>query len=344
MKLETPADIHFMMDAHFASAVLNAAMERELFWRLDGGPKAVEAIAESLGIPATVCRSWLRLLASLALLEEQGDGYVLSPPAQTAIVEANEAGTWAELAREERRKWPGDLALIDGLIHPGSALQSKSSRLGPDSDYVQAMIDDPQQARRFTYMLYDLHAPLAGDIARQLDIEGARRLLDLGGGSGVVSLALLDAHPELTAVVVDIVNVCAIGREIADGTPVAGRISYLPADFYRDDLPGRYDLILACDILGYDQGLIDKAAAHLEAGGRFVIVDRWFEDRQSWSIGQSTYLLRRSLRDPGFSLPLISEVYDRLRSAGLEPIAREEIPYGRWQMIQARKGEVDGAG
>lgn len=36
-----------------------------------------------------------------------------------------------------------------------------------------------------------------------------RRLMDLSGGSGVVSQALLQRHPELTAAVVDIANVCA---------------------------------------------------------------------------------------------------------------------------------------
>lgn len=337
MKLRTARDIHVLMDAHFPSAVLSAALEHELFWRFDGRVQTIEAIGALIGLPPEVCRNWLRLLSSLGLLKETENGYALTDVAQTAIIESHDAGTWSELAREERKKWMGDLALIDQLFTPVSNDGPENGSLGPDSDYVQAMVEDPQQAYRFTHMLYDLHRPLAEDVARQLDLAGATRLMDIGGGSGVVSLALLRKHPKLTATVIDIANVCAVGREIADGTLESSRITYYPANFYLDEFPGYFDLILACDIIGYSQELIDKVATHLEDGGRFVIVDRWFEERQAWSIGQSAYLLRRSLKDPGFSLPSIAEVYSRLRAAGLEPIAREEIPYGRWQMIQARK-------
>jgi 16S rRNA G1207 methylase RsmC len=68
------------------------------------------------------------------------------------------------------------------------------------------MAQSPERARRFTRMLGEIHRPLAAELAETLDMTGVRRLMDLGGGSGVVSLALLNRHPELTAVVVDIAN------------------------------------------------------------------------------------------------------------------------------------------
>jgi len=339
VKVKSESDIQFLLSAHFPSAALAAALESGLFWEFDDHPRTVESLANSLGIPLEICRHWLRLLESLGLLEKTQGDYGLTAVSQAAIIRSHEAETWSELAREERQKWAGDLALIDQLFEPQTMKPLKKSVLGPEPGYVAAMRKDPQQARRFTYMLYDLHKPLAEDIARQLNLADAKSLLDIGGGSGVVSLTLLTRHPELTATVMDIPNVCAVGREIADNTPVGSRITYHPSDFYLDVFPGCFDLILACDIMGYDQALINKAAAHLETGGRFVIVDRWFEESRDWSIGQSVYLLRRSLNEPDFFLPSFAVLYDRLRQAGLEPLAREEIPYGRWQMIQARKME-----
>lgn len=339
MKVKTESDIHFLLSAHFPSAALAAALERGLFWEIDDRPRSVESLAKSLGIPLAVCRYWLRLLESLGIVEETQDSYGLTTVSHSAIIKSHEAGTWSELAREERLKWASDLALLEALFEPEMMKPSKKCVLGPEPGYVSAMRKDPQQAHRFTHMLYDLHAPLAKDIARQLELEDAKTLLDIGGGSGVVSLTLLAKHPKLTATVMDIPNVCAVGRQIADQTPVASRITYYPADFFLDAFPAQFDLILACDIMGYAQALINKAAAHLEAGGRFVIVDRWFEEPRDWSIGQSVYLLRRSLNEPEFFLPSFADLHNRLRQAGLEPIAREEIPYGRWQMIQARKME-----
>lgn len=337
MRIETANDVNFLIDIHFPSAALTVALERGLFWRFDGRPQSVEALAGSLEISPGICRNWLRLLASLGLLDEVDGGYALSDTAQTAIIQARDAGAWAEFAVEERKRWPGDLALIERLFQTGPIEHPSENLTGQLSDYVQDMAEDPQRAHQFTHLLYDLHRPLAEDVARQLELAGVTRLLDIGGGSGVVSLALLRKSPELTATVVDIPNVCAVGRQIADGTPEAGRIIYHPADFRLDEFPGRFDLIVACDIMGYDQQLVNKVAASLEEGGRFVIVDRWFEENRAWSIGQSAYLLRRSLGDPNFSIPSMAQLYDRLRSAGLEPISREEVPYGRWQMIQAQK-------
>jgi 2-hydroxy-4-(methylsulfanyl)butanoate S-methyltransferase len=337
MKLETTNDVQVFMNSHFAAAVLTAALERKLFWKFDDRPQTIERMADLLEIPLEVCRNWLRFLSSLGLLEEAEGGYRLSAAAQTAIMESHDMHIWSELAREERTRWAGDMALVGQLFESGSIDRSKKEVLGPEPDYVQAMRNDPQQAYRFTHMLYGLHRPLAEDIARQLDLAGARQLLDVGGGSGVVSLALLRKNPELTATVIDIPNVCAAGRQIADSTPESNRITYYPADYYVDEFPGRFDVILACDIIGYDQPLVDKVAAQLEEGGRFIIVDRWFEEPREWTVGQSAYLLRRSLKDSEFSLPSIAEIYERLRAAGLEPIAREEIPYGKWQMIQARQ-------
>jgi predicted TPR repeat methyltransferase len=337
MKVETTMDVHVLMGIHFPAAALTAALERGLFWQLEGGPQPLAVISEAMGISPRICRNWLRALSSLGLLQEVESGYALSEAARKAIIDAHQPATWSELAREERKKWPGDVALIGRLFEPEATEQQTERSPGQLRDYVQAMADDPQQAHRFTHMLYDLHQPLAEDVARQLALGGAKRLLDIGGGSGVVSLALLSKHPELTATVVDIPTVCAVGRQIADGTSEAGRITYYPANYYLDEFPGRFDLILACDIIGYDQLLIDKVVASLEGGGRFVIVDRWFEECRDWSVGQSAYLLRRSLADPDFSIPSIAEVYSRLRTAGLEPESRETLPYGRWQMIQARK-------
>lgn len=337
MKIETANDVEFLINVHFPSAALTVALERGLFWRFDGRPQSIEALAGSLEMSPKICRNWLRMLASLGLLEKVDGGYVLSDVAQTAIIQSHDAGIWSELAVEERKRWPRDLALIDRLFATGPIEHPIENPSGQLSDYVQDMAEDPKRAYQFTHMLYDLHRPLAEDVARQLDLNGATRLLDIGGGSGVVSLALLSKYPELTATVIDIPNVCAVGRQIADGTPEAGRITYYPANFRQDGFPGRFDLILSCDIMGYDEKLVEKIATNLEVGGRFVIVDRWFEEPQVWSIWHSNHLLRRSLREPDFSMPSIAQLYSRLRSAGLEPISREEIPYGRWQMIQARK-------
>jgi hypothetical protein len=57
-----------------------------------------------------------------------------------------------------------------------------------------------------------------------VDIPGPQTVF-LGGGSGVVSFALLRRHHDLTAVVMDVENVCQTGREIASENKLEKRIT-----------------------------------------------------------------------------------------------------------------------
>ena len=72
--------------------------------------------------------------------------------------------------------------------------------------------------------------------------------MGLGGGSGVVSFALLRKQHELTSAVVDVETVCQTGREIASEHGLAKQITYLAADYLQDDLPSGFDMVLLCDV------------------------------------------------------------------------------------------------
>jgi hypothetical protein len=48
-------------------------------------------------------------------------------------------------------------------------------------------------------------------MAKMLDLRGIKSLLDPGGGSDVVSFALLRKQPDLTSVVLDVENVYQAG-------------------------------------------------------------------------------------------------------------------------------------
>ncbi len=95
--------------------------------------------------------------------------------------------------------------------------------------------------------------------------------MDLGGGSGVVSMALLRKYPALTSTVVDIENVCVAGRQIAEEEGLSDRISYHPADFAGGEFPAGYDLVPQCDV----GVLFDVSPEHHTFGnGRIILQAR----------------------------------------------------------------------
>jgi ubiquinone/menaquinone biosynthesis C-methylase UbiE len=189
-------------------------------------------------------------------------------------------------------------------------------------------------------MLYELHEPLAADLAERLSLKGVKRVMDLGGGSGVVSMALLRRHPKLKAVVVDIENVCAAGRRIAEENQLQDRIEYHAADFLQDPLPPGFDMVVECDVDVYSEALMSKVWDALEPGGRFVIIDQLAPEEGVAPPTRVHWAFRGSLGDPRFRYLTPAEVKVQLEKAGFEIRGETPLPIVRRGPERVTRGMV----
>jgi predicted O-methyltransferase YrrM len=341
MKPLTTDDVFDLMDAYLTSAALNAAMELGLFWLLAERPLNGTQVSQALDIPENRCRYWLQLLCSTGLVEQVPEGYTLSPTARTAIVDAYSQETWAFLAQEARMRFPLILDLARHIREPRSVWAALEMT---PPDYFAPMVEDPGQARAFTRMLYEIHLPYADALAATLDMSGVERLMDLGGGSGVVSLALLRRYPHLSATVVDIPSVCAAGREIAAENGLEGRITYHAADFIQEALPLGFDLILQCDAGPCNAAFFRKVRTALNPGGRLVIVDQ-FATAENTAPGAYLYwAFQAALENPDYTRITSAQVRAELTRAGFQVLSERTLPpqqvrrwSGDWVVLEARK-------
>jgi SAM-dependent methyltransferase len=317
VEIRTADDVLELLDASVASAAVGAAVELGLFWLLADEPLGFAEVGERLGIPAARARVWLQLLEGAGLIEPTDSGYRPSSEAREAILAAYSRGTWALLAEEARERRDGLSDLPRRLREPGPAV--------PTPSYVVRMAADPDRARRFTRMLYELHQPLADLVADSIDLGDAGRLLDLGGGSGVVSITLARRFPRLKITVADIPTVCAAGRDIAEENGLGFRITYQPVDLLHDDLPRGFDAVLECDVGLYDEALFGRVRAALRPGGRFVVVDQLAPD-DDHPPAHLEWALEGALRDPGFAAPTVASVADLMRAAGFEDVLHRLLP------------------
>jgi SAM-dependent methyltransferase len=322
MRSITTGDVVDLLDASFTSAALGAALELGLFWMIDEQPRPAPEIAAALGIPSARCAYWLQLLQRTGLLERGPNGFATSAAARTAIVRAFSRDTWAFLALEARERLP---VLVDLTLSIREGGPLPAALRAPRPGYVEMMSTDSGRARRFTRMLEELHRPLAEQLADRLDARGVTRVLDLGGGSGVVSLALARRNPGLAAVVVDIPTVCEAGREIAAASGLADRVTYQPADILRDDLPRPFGLVVMCDVGVCGEDLFRRVAAVMDRGARFVIADVFAPAPGVAPPSRAHWLFERSLGEPRFSIPTAGDMEAMLQAAGFRVLSRETI-------------------
>ena len=341
MKPQTTDEVFDLMDSYVTAAALGAAMELGLFWLIDEQPLETQAIAEALGIRFNRCRYWLQHLQTTGLIELGKGGYSPTSVARKIILNAYSQATWTFLAREGRERFPAMLDLAKHMCEPGSTWEAQG--LTPPN-YIDQMVENPERAEQFTRMLHELHQPLANKIAETLDLSEAKRLLDLGGGSGVVSLALLRQNPNLTSVIVDIPNVCVVGRKIAKENGMEARLTYLEANFLADELPSGFDVIMQCDVGEHDQVYLRKLWSILEPGGRLAIVDQ-FESEEGVVPKQYKYwAFPGSMSDPDYYVGTLADLTDGLKGAGFRILSEKPLSPGGdirwdedWVLIEARK-------
>jgi SAM-dependent methyltransferase len=343
MKPKTTENIFELLDGYVISAVLGTAMELGLFWLLAEKPLTAQAIAQRLNIPLNRCQNWLQLLCQLGLLEDSAHGYVPSTTAQETILDKYSQDAWAFLAREDRFKFSAVRDLALNIRQPRSTWEVQNLT---SPDWFGLILENPSEAARFTRMLYEIHIPLAEQLANVLDLQGVKKLLDLGGGSGVVSFALLRKQPDLISVVVDIENVCLVGREIAVENALEKRITYLATDFLRDDLPTGFDMVMFCDAGPLSETLFRKIHDVLNPGGRLVVVEQFAPDKTIAAPSRLLWSFLSSLESPAqtSNFTTMDLVQTRLQQAGFRDFVTTSVPYKEyvrwnidWIMIEAQK-------
>ncbi|MFX1283905.1 MAG: methyltransferase [Promethearchaeota archaeon] len=342
MKIVTIEDVKNLLRMYIPSAALSAALELHLFKQLNESPQSVQSISKTFDIPLDRCRCWLDLLVGLDLLERKNGIYSPSSVAQTTLIQTYSHETWSQLAQEGRERYLLGNDLILHISHPRSVWEAQGKK---PPDWFKQIEEDTERARRFTRMLYELHQPLGKTLAQILDMSGVKRLMDLGGGSGVISLALLEQNPDLTAVVVDIPNICIVGREIAATTTAEDRIIYHAANILQDELPTGFDMILDCDAGFYSEEILSKLYGVLNKNGHLVIVDWWnrgITDSQPAGESSLQHLMQRfesSLEVSSFTYTvntLVKEIKNRLSKAGFSNITEQTLE-DKTMIIRARK-------
>jgi SAM-dependent methyltransferase len=343
VKPETTEDILWLLQGYIDSAAVGAATESGLFWLLAEKPLPDTKVAESLNIPFNRCHHWLQLLCNLGLLEDRVDGYAPSVVAREAILNAQSQDFWAFHAREDRKLFT---CVRDLALNIGKPMSAWEPPAVTPPDYYQQIRDSPSYAARFTRMLYEIHLPLAEQLANLIDLQGVTRLLDLGGGSGVVSFALLRKWPDLTSVVLDVESVCQVGREIAAENRLEKRIRYVAADLLQDDLPVGIDMAMLCDVGLFDEGLFRRIHDALDRDGYLVVVDKFAPTETDAPPSRLSGAFLTALQYPSQSISFttVEMVQSRLEKAGFRDFCTTCVPHEDnlpwnidWIMLEARK-------
>jgi hypothetical protein len=182
-----------------ASRALFAALDADVFGCLAGGPKTLDAIAADLGLAAGRLGALLTACVGLGLLTREGERYANAPASATYLVRTSPAYFGDYFRFQVSRQ------IYPTLMHLDAALR------GERVDFY-SQLRDPEEARAFTIAQHSGSLGPAHVVAKLVDLAGARRLLDVAGGSGAFSIVLCERTAGLTSTIIDFPSVAAVGR------------------------------------------------------------------------------------------------------------------------------------
>jgi len=316
-----PTPIFELFRGSYATELLTAAVAHfDIFRQLATKPMTRAELASALGLaerPAVVLATALQ---AFGLLATDADGkHCLSEMAREHLVPggAFDVGNYVGLAANS----PGVLEMVERLRTNRPANHDTGVAF-IYRDGVKSAMENEAAARHFTLALAGRAKNVAPVLAKKIDLSSAKLLVDVGGGTGIYSIAFLQQNPALRAIVVDRPEVLKVAQEMADAYGVADRMELQAGDMFRDAVPGEADVVLLSNILhDWDvpecRALIGRCAQSLGRGGRLLIHDVFLNDALDGPLPMALYSAALFSLTEG-RLYSAAEYREWLAEAGLE--------------------------
>ena len=271
MHLATNADeISDIAFAYMGSKALFCALDLEIFTALSQEPRDAEELAKTAEVRPDVMTTLLTALAGLGLVTQKDGKWKNAPASEAFLVKGAKYDFGDYLRLQVGRQMYGLIDQLDGVV--GGEMAPGSTKSYAD------WFSNPAEARLYSESQHAGSLGPARQLARSLDLSGARTLLDVGGGTGAFAITLCKAFPELTATIVEFPNVAALGREYVTEAGLSDRIRYVEGDGREDIWPRGQDVLLMSYLFSGVPGeahepLMRRAYEHLAPGGHYLIHD-----------------------------------------------------------------------
>lgn len=308
--------------AFIVSRLVVAAEKLQLFRLLHGKRMRADAVGRALKIHPYYLEPFLNAFVGLGLLDKANNKYGNTPFAEKYFIEERSIYWTREYSNECLDDYDA-LCVLEQALATGK--QPRSLRRARRPLYVQAMHRDAKQAENFTHMLFHLHQPDAEALANYLDLSRRRSLLDIGGGSGVMSMALAKKNPELQATILDIKPVCKVATGIIRRAGLEKRVGTRVGNFYQR-LPEGYDMIMMCDIGPISQRLLRSVYRSLPPGGLLVLVDRYLSEDGTQPLARLVGYFAGS----SFGVATWKDVVNLVKASGFQQVEAENVYRDVW--------------
>ncbi len=304
--------------------VLLTACELGIFTVLGDKTLTSAAVAKTIGADARSTDRLMNALCAMGLLSKKNDLFSNTPASAQYLV--RERPDYLAGLMHTVHLWDTWSTLTDAVRRGTSVVRRDT---GKQSD---------RQTTAFIAAMHDRAAVQASKITSLVDLSDVTRVLDVGGGSAVYSMAFVRARPGITATVFDLPSVVPLTRSYIEKEGLSARVNVVAGDYLRDTFGTGFDLVFLSAIVhsnSNDQNtlLIGKCAHALRPGGRVVVQDFVMDEDRVHPEHGALFALNMLVGTDAGDTFTEREIRDWMNAAGLADIIRQETPFGTTQII-----------
>lgn len=261
---------------------LNAASDLGLLdYLAEHGPSSKPQLAKALTLEDRAIDILLLGVTSLGITYFDGEVYRLGSTMQDVVTGADWKRFKDVVAFEQYVVYQGQFDFTESLRQNTNVGLRRVP--GTGRDLYHRFTENPSIERVFYEYMASWSELANGHLVESLDLSNAVRLLDVGGGDGVNSIALAEANPNLEISVFEIPASAPITQAHLEKAGVADRVSVIAGDFFQDPFPADFDVIMFAHqlviwTLEENTALLRKAYDALAPGGRIVIFNSMSND------------------------------------------------------------------
>ncbi|MFF9410549.1 methyltransferase [Streptomyces anandii] len=303
---------------------------------IEAGARTRAELARATSADESALGRLMRFLACRDVFTEDEPGvYGLSDTSRLLLdTHPSRMRHWLDLEGASGRI---DLAACGGLLHA-----VRTGEPGYDAVFGTPFWDDlaarPELADSFNAQMAAVQGRLAPEVARAHPWHEARRIADVGGGTGALLEAVLRHAPDAHGVLVDLPGTVEGGTERFAAAGLADRTEVVAGSFF-DPLPTGADVCLLSQILhDWDDkesvAILARCAEALAEGGRVVVVERVVAEDAGKRLN-TEYDLRMLVFNKGRERTL-EEFTALAAEAGLRPAGVTRLPSHHWLLFWER--------
>jgi acetylserotonin N-methyltransferase len=284
-----PTSLYRSRDELYAEDMLIAALAGiDFFSWLGADAATIDDITRHFGFHARPVDVMTTLFVAKGLLARDGDRVRLTDLAREHLVSSSPWFLGPYFPRVSDRPIALDFLEILRTDRPARFASRK------DTDDWHKAMEAEQFAEEFTAAMDRRGQLLAQALAKNVELPGTARLLDIAGGSGIYACALAARFPELRAAVVEKAPVDAIARRAIDARGFGARVDVVVGDMLRDPLPSGYDVHLLSNVIhDWDvpvvRGLLEASSRALSPGGTIIVHDAYLNADKTGPLEMAAY-------------------------------------------------------